>query len=145
VRRLIATVKESLAELEMDEQDQVQEAMVTIRKSRAVVLGMPRVGRPVPDVRPERLWPMSNPGSRRTQAMVHGRQADTERRRFRVEQAMRDLQKAGEEVSVAAVVRRAKADRTFLYRHRDLLSEVRVAEGPPPQMRSVGPGSHGPR
>lgn len=54
VRRLIANVKESLAELEMDEQDQVQEAMVTIRKSRAVMLGMPRVGQPVPDVRPER-------------------------------------------------------------------------------------------
>ncbi|RLL70701.1 hypothetical protein D7M15_22275 [Streptomyces sp. Z26] len=54
VRRLIATVKDTLAELEPDEQDQVQEAMVTIRKSRAVMLGMPRVGQPVPDVRIER-------------------------------------------------------------------------------------------
>ncbi len=54
VRRLIANVEESLAEVEMDEQDQVQEAMVTIRKSRAVMLGMPRVGQPVPDMRPER-------------------------------------------------------------------------------------------
>ncbi|MFJ3311043.1 hypothetical protein ACIPSA_50600 [Streptomyces sp. NPDC086549] len=74
---------------------------------------------------------MSNPGSRRTQAMVHGRQADTERRRSRVEQAPRDLQKAGEEVSVTAVARRAKVDRTFLYRHRDLLSEVHIAERAP--------------
>ncbi|WP_214353265.1 tyrosine-type recombinase/integrase [Streptomyces sp. CJ_13] len=54
VRRLIANVKESLAELEIEEQDQVQEATVTIRKSRAVMLGMPRVGQAVPDVRPER-------------------------------------------------------------------------------------------
>ncbi|WP_331738279.1 DUF6262 family protein [Embleya sp. NBC_00896] len=74
---------------------------------------------------------MSNPGSRRTQAMVRGRQADTERRRARVEQALRDLQKAGEEVSVTAVARRARVDRTFLYRHRDLLSEVHIAERAP--------------
>ncbi|WP_406292202.1 tyrosine-type recombinase/integrase [Embleya sp. NBC_00896] len=54
VRRLIANVKETLGDLEPDQQDQVQEAMVTIRKSRAVMLGMPSVGQPVPDVRPER-------------------------------------------------------------------------------------------
>jgi integrase len=54
VRRLIARVKETLGDLAPDEQDLVQEAMVTIRKSRAVMLGMPRVGPPLPDVRPER-------------------------------------------------------------------------------------------
>ncbi|MFE1556710.1 tyrosine-type recombinase/integrase [Streptomyces sp. NPDC058734] len=54
MRQLIANVKETLAVLPPDEQDKVQESMVTIRKSRAVMLGMPRVGPTVPDVRPER-------------------------------------------------------------------------------------------
>ncbi|MFJ4677525.1 hypothetical protein [Kitasatospora sp. NPDC088783] len=54
VRRLVANVKDTLAGLAPDEQDQVHEAMVTIRKSRAVMLGMPSVRQPLPDVRPER-------------------------------------------------------------------------------------------
>jgi SMC interacting uncharacterized protein involved in chromosome segregation len=74
---------------------------------------------------------MNTPGSRRTEAMIRGRQADTERRRDRVQRALRDLQVAGEEVSVTAVARRAGVDRTFLYRHRDLLTQIHTAESSP--------------
>ncbi|RLL70700.1 hypothetical protein D7M15_22270 [Streptomyces sp. Z26] len=72
--------------------------------------------------------------------MVRGRQADTERRRVRVEKALGDLQAAGEEVSVAAVARRAGVDRTFLYRHRDLLAQVHTAEQAPAEGAVAGAG-----
>ncbi|MFD8417673.1 DUF6262 family protein [Streptomyces sp. NPDC059650] len=81
---------------------------------------------------------MRKPGSPRTDAMIRGRQADTERRRTRVEQSLRDLQTAGEEVSVTAVARRAGVDRTFLYRHRDLLTQIHTAEQTPADGASVG-------
>ncbi|MGW2587037.1 DUF6262 family protein [Streptomyces virginiae] len=81
---------------------------------------------------------MSKPGSRRTEAMILGRQADTERRRARVGQALRDLQASGEEVSVTAVARRAGVDRTFLYRHRDLLTQIHTAEQTPVGGAAVG-------
>ncbi|MFJ5707331.1 DUF6262 family protein [Streptomyces sp. NPDC093105] len=70
--------------------------------------------------------------------MVRGRQADTERRRTRVVQALRDLQAAGEEVSVTAVARRAGVDRTFLYRHRDLLTQIHTAEQTPAEGGAKG-------
>ncbi|MFJ4677526.1 DUF6262 family protein [Kitasatospora sp. NPDC088783] len=83
---------------------------------------------------------MSKPGSPRTDAMVRGRQADTDRRRMRVEQSLRDLQAAGEEVSVTAVARRAGVDRTFLYRHRDLLTQIHTAEQSPSEGAVKGAG-----
>ncbi|MCX5395221.1 DUF6262 family protein [Streptomyces sp. NBC_00094] len=83
---------------------------------------------------------MSKTGSPRTDAMVRGRQADTERRRTRVEQSLRDLQAAGEEVSVTAVARRAGVDRTFLYRHRDLLTQIHTAEQSPAEGAVKGAG-----
>ncbi|MEU6366442.1 DUF6262 family protein [Streptomyces sp. NPDC046931] len=81
---------------------------------------------------------MSKPGSRRTEAMVLGRQADTERRRARVGQAIFDLQASGEEVSVTAVARRAGVDRTFLYRHRDLLTQIHAVEQTPAGGAAMG-------
>jgi uncharacterized protein DUF6262 len=81
---------------------------------------------------------MSKSASRRAEAMVRGRQADTERRRTRVVQALRDLHDAGEEVSVTAVARRAGVDRTFLYRHRDLLTQIHTAEQTPTEGGTTG-------
>ncbi|GGY18168.1 DUF6262 family protein [Streptomyces tanashiensis] len=83
---------------------------------------------------------MSKPGSPRTDAMVRGRQADTERRRTRVEQSLRDLQAGGQEVPVTAVARRAGVDRTFLYRHRDLLTQIHTAEHSPAKDAGKGAG-----
>lgn len=70
--------------------------------------------------------------------MTAGRKADSARRRDRVIRAISDALKAGEEISVSGIARKAKVDRTFLYRHRDLLEQVHVAEAQPPAT-GVGP------
>ncbi|WP_409468351.1 DUF6262 family protein [Streptomyces sp. HC307] len=60
--------------------------------------------------------------------MRDGRQADTERRRQRVATAVRNAAKNGTPISVSAIARQAGVDRSFLYRHRDLLEIVHAAE-----------------
>ncbi|MEJ8652674.1 DUF6262 family protein [Streptomyces sp. MS1.AVA.3] len=74
------------------------------------------------------------------QAMIEGRRADTGRRRQRVLTALAQAAKDGSDVSVAAIVRRAGVDRTFLYRHRDLLGQVHAQAAEPP----TTPGGHDP-
>ncbi|MCX4808495.1 DUF6262 family protein [Streptomyces sp. NBC_01214] len=70
--------------------------------------------------------------------MNDGRQADTERRRTRVQTAIRTARRDGAPLTAAAVARAAGVDRTFLYRHRDLLDALHCAEQEP-----AGPGSAG--
>jgi hypothetical protein len=60
----------------------------------------------------------------RTAAMAEGRRADTARRRQRVIKAINDTASRGDELNVAAIARSAGVDRTFLYRHRDLLGQI---------------------
>ncbi|MFE7664726.1 hypothetical protein [Streptomyces celluloflavus] len=74
------------------------------------------------------------------QAMLEGRRADTGRRRQRVLAALADAAKDGSEASVAAIARRAGVDRTFLYRHRDLLGQIHAQAAEPPTI----PGGRGP-
>ncbi|WP_223279778.1 hypothetical protein [Streptomyces sp. SDr-06] len=74
------------------------------------------------------------------QAMLEGRRADTGRRRQRVLAALAEAAKDGSETSVAAIARRAGVDRTFLYRHRDLLGQVHAQAAAPPTV----PGGRGP-
>ena len=75
----------------------------------------------------------------RTAAMTAGRRADTTRRRERVLKALRDTTGNGGEVTVSGIARHAGIDRTFLYRHRDLLEQVHAAEAEPPGTSSAGP------
>ncbi|WSL89547.1 TetR/AcrR family transcriptional regulator (plasmid) [Streptomyces sp. NBC_01724] len=72
--------------------------------------------------------------------MLEGRRADTGRRRQRVLAALAEAAKDGSETSVAAIARRAGVDRTFLYRHRDLLGQIHVQAAEPPTV----PGGRGP-
>ncbi|MFD9419425.1 hypothetical protein ACFWC9_32630 [Streptomyces goshikiensis] len=72
-----------------------------------------------------------------TTAMHDGRQADTERRRTRVQAAIRTAQHDGTPLTAAAVARAAGVDRTFLYRHRDLLDALHSAERVPAGPASV--------
>ncbi|HYS38088.1 MAG TPA: DUF6262 family protein [Pseudonocardiaceae bacterium] len=67
----------------------------------------------------------------RNAAMAEGRRADSARRHQRVLQALNDASNAGEEISVSGIARRAGVDRTFLYRHRDLLEQLHAAEAQP--------------
>ena len=73
--------------------------------------------------------------SRRAQPMLDGRHADSARRRQRVLTAL-DRSTAegaeGAEISVSAIARAAGVDRSFLYRHRDLLEKIHALAAEPP-------------
>lgn len=72
--------------------------------------------------------------------MRAGRQADSARRRQRVITAINQASTAGTEISAAGIARVAGVDRTFLYRHRDLLEQIHALEAAPP----AGSGALGP-
>ncbi|MFD0058233.1 DUF6262 family protein [Streptomyces sp. NPDC127168] len=63
--------------------------------------------------------------------MIAGRRADSARRRERVMKALKEAIRLGEPLSVSAIARRAGVDRTFFYRHRDLLAQIHAAEAAP--------------
>lgn len=63
-----------------------------------------------------------------TTPMTAGRRADTARRRQKITAAIADTIRDGGELSVAAVARRAGVDRSTLYRHRDLLAHLHLAQ-----------------
>lgn len=75
----------------------------------------------------------------RSAAMTKGRRADSARRRQRVLKALNDVANDGEAISVSDIARRAGVDRSFLYRHRDLLEQIHAAEAQPPNSPRVGP------
>lgn len=72
-------------------------------------------------------------------AMIDGRRADSTRRRQRVLSALDTAIKDGAELSVTSIARSAGVDRTFLYRHRDLLERIHTAETQPPDKPEIGP------
>jgi chromosome segregation ATPase len=74
-----------------------------------------------------------------TAAMAEGRRSDTARRRQRVLKALNDAAATGDEISVSGIARRAGVDRTFLYRHRDLLAQLHALETQPPNAPGIGP------
>ncbi len=74
---------------------------------------------------------MTSPGSK-PKAALRGRQADSARRRARVAAAISTAAAAGQETSVAGIARVAGVDRTFLYRHRDLLEQIHASQAQPP-------------
>jgi hypothetical protein len=78
--------------------------------------------------------------SPRSAAMKTGRQADSARRRQRVIATLNRAAADGTEITVAGIARAASVDRTFLYRHRDLLGQIHALEAAPP----AGGGTTGP-
>ena len=67
----------------------------------------------------------------RTEAMAKGRQADSARRRQRVIAVLNRASSDGAEITVSGIARAAAVDRTFLYRHRDLLEKIHALEAAP--------------
>ncbi|MDQ2826042.1 MAG: hypothetical protein M3Y04_03605 [Actinomycetota bacterium] len=63
--------------------------------------------------------------------MAEGRRADTARRRQRVLIALDDAAAGGHELTVTGIAGRAGVDRTFLYRHRDLLEQLHSLDAQP--------------
>jgi len=82
---------------------------------------------------------VSKAGSARTRAqpMLEGRHADTARRRQRVLSALDRAVAEGAEISASGIARASGVDRTFLYRHRDLLTKIHTLQVEP----SVGDGA----
>lgn len=73
-------------------------------------------------------------------AMMKGRQADSARRRQRVLTALDRAAADSTEISVSGIARAAAVDRTFIYRHRDLLEKIHALEAePPPDGGGSGP------
>ncbi|WP_053713374.1 DUF6262 family protein [Streptomyces sp. XY413] len=70
-------------------------------------------------------------------AASHGRKADSARRRERVVKAINAAAQGTGRISVSAIARHAGVDRTFLYRHPDLLALVHAAETEPAQQGSA--------
>ena len=74
-----------------------------------------------------------------TQAMADGRRADSDRRRQRVLTALNNAIRDGDQISISGIARAAGVDRTFLYRHRELLEQVHAADTQPPAAPGAGP------
>jgi chromosome segregation ATPase len=72
-----------------------------------------------------------------TDAMTAGRRADTQRRRDRVLKSLNMAITNSHEISVSTIARQAGVDRTFLYRHHDLLEQIHAAQAQPTQ--TTGP------
>jgi hypothetical protein len=72
------------------------------------------------------------PTNSRARAMTQGRQADSARRRQRVLIAINQATATGVEISISGIARAAGVDRTFLYRHRDLLAQLHALEATTP-------------
>ena len=66
-----------------------------------------------------------------TQAMIDGRHAESLRRRRRVLAALDNAVSEGAQIGVSTIARAAGVDRSFLYRHRDLLEKIHAAETEP--------------
>lgn len=75
----------------------------------------------------------------RAQPMLDGRNADSARRRQRVITALDRAAADGTEISAAGIARAAGVDRTFLYRHRDLLEKIHAFQAEPVTGDGTGP------
>jgi hypothetical protein len=81
------------------------------------------------------------PAPSRSAGLAEGRRADSARRRQRVIAAIAAAAAAGAEISVSAIARRAAVDRSFLYRHRDLLTQIHTAAEQPAGSAAGVPGA----
>jgi hypothetical protein len=71
--------------------------------------------------------------------MLEGRHADSARRRQRVIAALDRAAAEGAEISASGIARAAGVDRTFIYRHRDLLEKIHALQTEPAVSNVTGP------
>lgn len=77
--------------------------------------------------------------STQAHSLREGRQADSARRRQRVIAALDRAAAEGIGISASGIARAAGVDRTFLYRHRDLLEKIHAFQAEPATGEGVGP------
>ena len=73
--------------------------------------------------------------------MLDGRRDDSMRRRRRVLAAIDHAAATGDRLNAAAIARTAGVDRTFLYRHPDLLEKIHALQADPLTNERTGPGA----
>jgi hypothetical protein len=158
IRRLINRINGDIAGLDAIERAHIDDAVAVLRRHRAahpvavhtVPLGLPtiRATAPAPTTAPRPRRPEATANtrtvtnnhtdtptaapSRRAQLMLDGRHADGARRRQRVLAALDRRTADGAQISVSAIARAAGVDRSFLYRHRDLLEKIHALAAEPP-------------
>jgi chromosome segregation ATPase len=71
-------------------------------------------------------------------SLIAARRNDSNRRRQKVVDALDQLHASGEYITVSAVARTAGVDRSFLYRHNDLRSQILAAADQPEPLSSSG-------
>ena len=71
--------------------------------------------------------------------MLDGRRDDSMRRRRRVLAALDQAAAAGDRLSASGIARAAAVDRTFLYRHPDLLEKIHALQADPVTDEHTGP------
>jgi hypothetical protein len=141
IRRPIARITGDLGQLTTSERTQIDQAVAAVRRHRAAMLGMPphspgRCRRDTPGAHRMNSTPATaSPAA----AMAEGRRADSARRRQRVLKALNAATASGEDITVTSIARLAGVDRTFLYRHRDLLEQIHALEAQPPSTPGTGP------
>jgi len=74
-----------------------------------------------------------------TRPMLEGRHDDSMRRRQRVLAVLDQAAAAGDPISASAIARVARVERTFLYRHRDLLEKIHALQADPVTDEHTGP------
>ena len=79
-----------------------------------------------------------------TNPLIAAQRNDSDRRRRKVLEALDRLRTNGDEITVSAVARTAGVDRSFLYRHHDLRSQILAlaAEPEPHPALTSADGGH---
>jgi len=77
--------------------------------------------------------------SKRIRSMLDGRRDDSMRRRQRVLAALDQAAAAGDRITTSGIARAAGVDRTFLYRHRDLMEKIHALQADPVTDEHAGP------
>jgi hypothetical protein len=72
-------------------------------------------------------------------SMLDGRRDDSMRRRQRVLAALDQAAAAGDRITTSGIARAAGVDRTFLYRHRDLMEKIHALQTDPVPGDHIGP------
>jgi hypothetical protein len=72
-------------------------------------------------------------------SMQDGRRDDSMRRRQRVLAALDQAAAAGDRITTSGIARAAGVDRTFLYRHRDLMEKIHALQADPVPGDHIGP------
>jgi hypothetical protein len=82
---------------------------------------------------------MTSTTNAQTRPMLDGRRDDSMRRRQRVLAVLDQAAAEGDAISASAIARAAGVDRTFLYRHPDLLEKIHALQADPITDEQTGP------